>query len=183
VIRSLASALAGIALICAASWAALNLILSSSETRLAAALEENAALAGQQQDLAGRVAALEAASDRTGLPADMVWPGSSRSETELALQAAILGAAEIQGLPLFSYGAATSPAEVKSGTTGYQIEGEAPWTLVLKFLAATDEIRPRLAISEMSLRQAPVDPVAPTEARVAFRLVFWVFGPVSGAAP
>lgn len=173
--------LISLAALAGAVWIGLAVIGQGPRSSYHAALAEKMRLEAQKVHLEEQIASL--ASDGGGhhLSTEMIWPGSDRGQVEADIQQHILEVSRQEGIELTSLGPAGEQGSIAIRNIGFVVEANTSWSALLGLLSDLDNIRPALAVSDMTLRSMPIgsgDAKSPT---VSVRLVAWGFAPELGS--
>ena len=122
--------------------------------------------------LADRVRELQGASQKQ-LPPSLLLTGQSGAEVGLLLQQDLVDLAAAHGVSLTSF-SVIPPIEPSMAMTSVVLEGRSALASFAQFLAALEQKRPRVAVSQMMLRATPYDGPL-DEAGVVLRMAIWGF--------
>lgn len=138
-------------------------------SRLQLALDEQDSLINREAKLTAKIVELGKSSQSVAMPKQLIWPGADSAVVEVAVQQALVAAASQEALQLVSFGAAPPQNDLNHASFAYEIEVEGGHAEVARFIAAIEAITPRLAISDVWMRQMPVmegQSIAPISARL-----------------
>lgn len=159
------------------TWAVFAAVTGPGRAAYATAAAQNSDLQSLKDRLARQLDLAQGENaESAGLSSDFVWPGTDRAGLERQLQERILEAAKAANLTLTSFGPAPGPSDLAAGTIAYTLEGSAGWEDALKFTAGLSQIKPPLAVGELSLRTGAINPAQPNP-QIGLRLVLWGLAP------
>jgi hypothetical protein len=167
----------GIGLVVLATCSVLLVMLMTlpSNARLRKAQAADAQLEIDEAELAARLQVFEAAKSLQGtVPSELIWSGPDDASVEIAQQQALVDLANSVGLQVVSFGVSQGPENISHPTKAYEIEVQGGHGELGKLLAGIDDIKPRLAVSYLWLRQIPLTE-GETEAPINARLTVWGF--------
>lgn len=154
--------------------AALFMMLTTpGMTRIDRAAAQLAGLNAEAAALGSRVSEFEAAASGEPLSPSLLLPGQSTADAGLMLQQDLVDLAAAHGVSLTSFGV-VPPAEASRLLVSVVLEGQGPLASVARFLAAIEQRKPRIAVSQLLLRSTSLDGPG-DQADVLLRLTVWGF--------
>lgn len=132
-----------------AVYAAAYLPIQTAKRKLTA---DAISLTNDIKTLSATIAEMENSGSTVAFPAALIWNLASKTDAELALQDAIVGAADQYDLTLLTFGASPLTRDTQQNMAAFEFETEGPLTEVLSLLAELEQISPRVAIASLQIR-------------------------------
>ena len=144
----------GVALVTLVTIAVLASLTAQSRSRLEAARAEMVLTSSRKTALTKRLTEAASAADKTiAITGSQLWVGENSAAIELAFQKSVVGAAEMSGLQLVSFGPAPGPVGFSHAALGYELDAEGGHEELARFLAEIESSEPRFAFSFVWIRQ------------------------------
>jgi hypothetical protein len=145
----------------------------AAERQAGVLMEEQTVLEARQAQLTQRIASWQQAQAEVTLPESMVRRAADGTAATLAIQQLLVALAAEHRLALSSFGAVPLSHDLPHEIAAVELEGRADLSRFAGFLAALEEVEPRLAVSNLTLRALPARGAEAGVAPVSLRLVVW----------
>ncbi len=133
-------------------------------------------LQAEEATLMAQLAEPDTNHDANKLPNEIIWQGPDRGAIEMAMQEAVMAAAEAADLQLISFGGTGSLLNGPVPALGYEAELEGTHASVIVYLSKLEKTRPSLSVASLWMRHVPSSG-RQSVAMVNLRITLWGFTP------
>ena len=138
-------------------------------------LQEIAGIRADLLELEQKRDAWQGIRETSDWPPELTWNAQTKDEAELGLQDQLVKLGQAKGLTFFSFGSASAHADAGKDTVAVSLEGTATLSGFYSFLAAAEQMNPRVAFSLLRLRPGQNYGAEENGLVVDFQLIAWSF--------
>lgn len=180
--RRLAAELFGLFFVCVLVAAVFSAATAPGKAAQRQAMLERSRLVVEETALIARGADLPAAASGAELPRQLVWQGADAAAVEITMQQALVAITERHDIRLLAFGARPRPDKLHLPALGFEIEVSGGQLNILRFLEDIERTAPRLAVSELEIRQQP-SAITGEATGATLQLALWGFWETGGTPP